>query len=104
MEKTIRANVSFTFDPGIIREQSIKDRLDLCIERAFPGSDVHTRWVSEMAGSPQFGIAHIETERPDQMKFAAGQCGGADRVAGVARDDGLEERDAEHPRIISGHR
>lgn len=57
--RTIRSNLTFTFDPAKVSERDIKDRLDAVLLEAFGDDvdDVHTRWVEALADSPLFGAA-----------------------------------------------
>jgi hypothetical protein len=72
MMKTIRTNLTFTFDDTHISEAGVKDRLDAALMSTFPdaGIDVHTRWVSELSDSPLFGAARHPMNR-DEPKGGA---------------------------------
>jgi hypothetical protein len=62
--KTIRTNVTFTFDEATVSEQAIKDRLEAALAMEFPADvDVHTRWVSQLSDSPLFGAAKHAREK-----------------------------------------
>ena len=54
--RTIRTNLTFTFDEARVGEQAIKDRLDAVLDQEFADvDDLHTRWVEKLSDSPLFG-------------------------------------------------
>jgi hypothetical protein len=52
-------------------------------------------------GAAQQPVFHVEAQRLDQVQGAAGVGRQADHVAGVGRDLGVDEHDAEHGRIVA---